>query len=379
MIKMGTSPNLIARIGGLLYLTIIVISLFSEAFVRSKLVVSGDGAATTNNIIASIDLWRASVAGGLISLLCAIGLAFVLYFLLKRVNRNLALLVVGINLVSITLEGANQFNLFVILALLEDPYYLELLHQDQLYAKVSYYLVAYSYVFGASLAVYGCRCIIIGYLIFHSEHFPKILGGLMSIAGACYITNTFAAILSPTLASLLFPVILIPSLIAESSFCLWLIVKGANAKIDDELVQEEKRTHGISESLLTAKDGLSQIQQLEKNNASEWLIKVQAYIADNLTDKNILKVGLLAQHMGCKQVFLAAKLKQLVGANGVKSYMKDYRLELAHSKLLTESVGKLEFFAQEFGFTRDEFSRAYKKKYLKNPSDTKTQFESNKI
>ena len=51
-----TSPQLYARIGGALYLIIIVIGLYGEAFVRDRLIVSGDAAATAANIMASLSL-----------------------------------------------------------------------------------------------------------------------------------------------------------------------------------------------------------------------------------------------------------------------------------------------------------------------------------
>ena len=63
-----TSPQVYARIGGVLYLIIIVIGFCSEFFVRDKLVVSGDVTATANNIAASESLWRISIAGELILL-----------------------------------------------------------------------------------------------------------------------------------------------------------------------------------------------------------------------------------------------------------------------------------------------------------------------
>jgi hypothetical protein len=65
-----TSPQVYARIGGVLYLIIIVIAIFGEMFVRDKLIVSGDATATANNIMASQLLWRISIAGELIMLVC---------------------------------------------------------------------------------------------------------------------------------------------------------------------------------------------------------------------------------------------------------------------------------------------------------------------
>ena len=46
--------------------------------------------------------------------------------------------------------------------------------------------------------------------------------------GLCYLTNSFALLLAPEFAHIIFPVILVPAFIGELSFCLWLIVKGVN-------------------------------------------------------------------------------------------------------------------------------------------------------
>jgi hypothetical protein len=47
-----TSPQVYARIGGVLYLITIAIGFCSQFFVRDKLVVSGDVTTTANNIMA---------------------------------------------------------------------------------------------------------------------------------------------------------------------------------------------------------------------------------------------------------------------------------------------------------------------------------------
>jgi hypothetical protein len=50
----------------------------------------------------------------------------------------------------------------------------------------------------------------------------------MAHAGACYLINSFARILSPQLASMLFPAILLPAFIGELSLAMWLTGKGVN-------------------------------------------------------------------------------------------------------------------------------------------------------
>jgi hypothetical protein len=89
-------------------------------------------------------------------------------------------------------------------------------------------LQAYANGFGVSLIFFGCECIVLGYLIFRSGYLPKVVGVLMQIAGLCYLTNSFALILSPSLAAQLFPVILLPAFVGEASLCLWLLAKGVN-------------------------------------------------------------------------------------------------------------------------------------------------------
>src|SRR6476646_252581 len=86
-----TSQQVYARIGGVLYLIIIVIGFCSQFFVRDKLIVSGDVTATANNIMASESLWRFSIASELILLVCAVALTLILYVLLRPVNKTLAL------------------------------------------------------------------------------------------------------------------------------------------------------------------------------------------------------------------------------------------------------------------------------------------------
>jgi hypothetical protein len=67
-----------------------------------------------------------------------------------------------------------------------------------------------------------------GYLIFQSGYLPKLLGIMMAIAGACSVINGFALVLSPALASSMFPFILLPPFIAELSMAVWLLVKDVN-------------------------------------------------------------------------------------------------------------------------------------------------------
>ena len=224
------SPQLYARIGGVLYLIIIVVGLFGEAFVRDRLIVSGDAAATAANIMSHESLWRFHIAAELFLLICAVALLLILFVLLKPVSRDLALLAALFNLVAIIIEAATTMRLLEALFPLGNAGYLKAFTPEQLYAMASLSLKSHGYGFGVSLIFFGCFCLIVGYLTFKSGYLPKAIGVLMQIAGVCYLTNSFALILSPAVANRLFPAILVPAFIGEASLCLWLLVKGVNVE-----------------------------------------------------------------------------------------------------------------------------------------------------
>jgi Domain of unknown function (DUF4386) len=223
-----TSPQLYARIGGVLYLIIIVLGLFGEAFVRNRLIVSGDAAATAANIRSMESLWRWGVATELVLLICAIPLTLIFFLLLRPVSREIALLTVFFNLVSIALEA--NITLYQLAALfpLGDATYLTAFAPQELPALASLSNRMHGYGFGFSLIFFGCVCLLLGYLIFRSGYLPKAIGVLMQIAGVSYLTNSFALILAPNLADRIFPAILVPAFVGEVSLCLWLLIKGIN-------------------------------------------------------------------------------------------------------------------------------------------------------
>ncbi len=222
------SPQTYARIGGVLYLIIIVAGILGEIFIRGRIIVSGDAAATASNIMASQSLWRIGIAGDLLMHVCDVPLMLIFYVLLRPVNRNLALLVVLFNLMQSAVLVANKLNLLMPLFLLGSADYLKAVDPHQRQALAYVFLKAHDYGFGIGLIFFSFVCLVLGYLIFKSGYLPRTLGVLMQIAGLCYLINSFALILAPTFATRLFPVILLPPLIAEASLCLWLLVKGVN-------------------------------------------------------------------------------------------------------------------------------------------------------
>ena len=219
-----TSPQLYARIGGVLYLIIIVAGGFAELFVRDKLIVARDAAATANNIMASESLWRIGFAATLVMLVCAVALTMIFYVLLRPVNRNIALLMAFFNLMDIAIEGINNLHHFAALLILGGADYLKAFEPHQLQALALLSTKLFEYGYGIALVFFGFESLFRGYLIFKSGYFPRILGILVVISGLSYVTNSFVLFLS----RLHWDWLLLPAGIPEFILCLWLIVMGVN-------------------------------------------------------------------------------------------------------------------------------------------------------
>lgn len=228
------SPQVWARVAGVLYLLIIATGAFGEIFVRGTLFVSGDPASTANNIAASESLWRIGIAGDILQHVFDIPVMLALYLILKPVNKNLARLAILFNLIQTAVLVANSFNLIMPLFLVGNAAYLKTFEPNQLHVWTQLFVRLHSYGFGVGLVFFGLTCLVFGFLIFKSGYLPRILGVMMMIAGGCYLTNSFVLLLAPTVAAIIVPAILLPSLVGELSLALWLVVKGVR-------VQEWKR------------------------------------------------------------------------------------------------------------------------------------------
>ena len=251
--RIETSPQVYARLGGMLYLMIIVAGALGEIFIRGKLIVSGDAISTANNIMASQALWRTGITVDIMMHVFDIPLMLIFYVLLKPVNKNLALLAVLFNLIQTAVLVANKLNLLMPLFLLGNAEYLNAFEPNQLSALAYVFVKAHDYGFGIGLIFFGFECFVLGYLIFRSDYFPRILGILMALAGLGYLANSFAILLAPAYAGTIFP-ILVLALVGELSLCLWLLVKGVNVqrwkeRASASIINSERNHTNLGESI----------------------------------------------------------------------------------------------------------------------------------
>jgi hypothetical protein len=212
-------PVRYARIGGALYLLIIIAGVVGPLLTRDQLIVPDDAAAAAHNIAASPELWRLGIAVDVVMQLCDVPVMLILFLLLSPVNKNVALLALLFNLVQTATLVANQLTLVAA----------QLLSAGQP-ALTDLAIQAWSYGEALGLIFFGFTLLTEGYLIRHSGYLPWILGLLVQIAGVSYVVNSFLLLVTPDLANHLANiVILVPAFVAELSLALWLLLKGVDA------------------------------------------------------------------------------------------------------------------------------------------------------
>jgi len=215
-----------AHIAGLLYLAIILCGIFSEAFVRSLLIVDNNASATAANIMQSEFLFRLGMASDLIMVVSDVGVALLFYMLLREVNKDLALLAAFFRLAQASLIGMNLLNYFIPILLLNDYVYLTPFSEEQIHSLMMLFLQAYTYGYLVSGIFFGFSCLILSHLLYYSPYFPKVLAWLVGAASVTYLVNSFSYFLWPGLAHFTDVMVFVIAVLAEFSLCLWLLIKG---------------------------------------------------------------------------------------------------------------------------------------------------------
>lgn len=222
------SPQVYARIGGLIYLFMIFLGIIQEVLIRGKIVVAGDAAATATNLRSMEMLWRIGIAFEMLMVILTICLTLVLFLLTRPVHKHLALLAAFFGLLATGVQAA--YSLYLMEALLPsgNMSYLSAFTAVQLDAMTALCINAHGSGFAIALLLFGPFFFITGYLLYQSGYLPKFLGVLYVIAGLSYFISSFTLILVPAWGAKYYFFMAAPALIGELGLSLWLIIKGVN-------------------------------------------------------------------------------------------------------------------------------------------------------
>ncbi len=227
------SKNNTARLAGFTYLILVITGIFYLLYVPRQLLVSGDAAATANNILNNEFLFRFGIFAGIISNIAFLILPFILYKLFESVNKIYASLMVVLAVVSIPFSLAYTVNLLDVLTLLSGAQYLDTLQIEQIHTQVM--LVIKSYYNGMSIVkvFWGLWLFPFGYLAFKSNFLPKIFGIALMMGCFSYLIKFSIGILFPTIDIPGF--VGYPSAFGEIGICLWLLIMGVKDKKVDKI------------------------------------------------------------------------------------------------------------------------------------------------
>jgi Domain of unknown function (DUF4386) len=233
----GASPRQLARTAGALYLVNIVAGAFAIGVVPAILVVR-NMATTAHNIQTHELLYRFGLVAHVVTTVTNVPMALIFYELFKVVNRRLALLDVFFSLVATAIEAASLLNQFTPVVLLGGSHYTSVLPPAQLHALAYLSGDLSTTDYSIYTVFYGFDFIIVAYLVLKSTFLPGAIGALLAIDALTYLFNGFATMLAPGFAAHLGAWVGLPTIIAEGSLCLWLLVAG----VDAERWKERART-----------------------------------------------------------------------------------------------------------------------------------------
>lgn len=219
-----TSPLFYARLAGFLYLLVVPLGIFGSLYVPSRLIVSGDARTTANNLMASDLLFRLGIVSDLLAPLVLILVVLLLYKLLKPVDKTMAGLMVIFLLLGVPIALLSKANQFIALQLLSGMDYLTVFTTEQLQALALLFLRLHDRAGTIAAVFWGLWLFPMGYLVFKSGFFPRILGVLLMIACFGYLISSFATFLGYRVNVGIF------AALGEILFILWLLIKGVNVE-----------------------------------------------------------------------------------------------------------------------------------------------------
>lgn len=225
----------LARPAGALYLVIIVCGIYAEVAVRSQVLVAGDAPATAANLAAAEVLVRTAFVADTLMAAADVGLAVLLYRLLRPVEPTLSLAAAAFRLIQTAVIAANLLNQQAAVSILQEAATAALpVETREALALRALELQGHGYDLG--LIFFGVSSLLTGWLVVRSRFLPAFLGVLLMAAGAVYVTGSYILFLVPALSEPFQVAYLIP-LVAETAFCLWLLLRGVDAAIWKAMVR----------------------------------------------------------------------------------------------------------------------------------------------
>lgn len=223
-------PMTYAKIAGLLYLLIAISGGFSIGYMPSVIIEADNAAITAQNMMGHLWLFRLGILGDIVVLLLEIVLTVMIYQLLKPVNQTIAMIALFSRLAMSIVMGLNLLNYIIPFYLLTDVDNLGSFEINELQSLAMVFLDAHQFGVYIWELFFGLHLVALGYLVYKSGYFPKVLGLMMGIGSLGYLLESIGEITltNNEILSILVIGFLVIATVGELAFTFWLLIKGIN-------------------------------------------------------------------------------------------------------------------------------------------------------
>ena len=201
-----------ARIAGVWYLAFIILGAFSIMFVDNNLTISGDAAATLENLRANTTLFIFGIIAYIAGYVCFIFVVNNLGKLFKPINNRLTMFM------RITVYTGVAFALAC-----------KVVQIIAVTASNEKFLTFYETGTAAAVIFWGLWLLPLGLLTLKSNLIPKILGVLLFGVCAANLADLSIHFLAPNTPETALNVCYIIEMLGEFGLVLWLLFKGVKA------------------------------------------------------------------------------------------------------------------------------------------------------
>ncbi len=233
-----TSPLIYSKIVGVLYLLIFFLGPFAFFMGRNGVVVANNPSATIINLLASEKSFRYGMAAETLIIFIEIIISALLYFLLKPISRPLALASTLARFAQAILQAVNLFTAVPALIILGNTNYLSAFSKGQIDTIALLFMDINSFVIIIWGLIFGFHLLILGYLIYKSTFWPRVIGILIFVASIGYLLQSYGHLFIPQYDVFLGNVVVALSIPGELIFTLWLLIKGINITKWNEQARE---------------------------------------------------------------------------------------------------------------------------------------------
>jgi hypothetical protein len=213
------NASMIAGVGILL---IAALAGFANFVVLEGLVTSGDAARTAKHITESENLFRFGIVSMFVVVALDVVVAWALYHVFRPVSDGVSMLAAWFRLAYAAVFAIAIGQLPGVLRLLSKDHYLAGFSTEQMQAQALSGIDAFRDLWHVGLVLFGLHLLGLSYLAYRSGFAPKLLGVLLAVAGAGYVFDSVAEVLSrgswPEVSAFTF--------VGEFLLALWLVIWG---------------------------------------------------------------------------------------------------------------------------------------------------------